>query len=247
MSTHYCEIHASGRIYNPPLLILRSATPLVLQLAIFWLCALWPFPDLRTSAFPSLRTPVFSVLRSTLLSIPRSLILSVCVPSFCDSTILILRFRLLRFCDFKFRIRGFRSLSSLQIPTPPSFAAPDFSSRSYHPSRTSATAATRHWITMHVQMFHVKHFPLAPAARSGQRSQRNSQERLPVRHDAETIARMNVGTRAAGANTPHVNAGGLQAWTQTRTACATRSGLTRTQARGCPRSIASPHRTLLYM
>lgn len=55
-------------------------------------------------------------------------------------------------------------------------------------------------------MFHVKHFPLAPAARSGQRSQRNSQERQPVRHDAETIAGINVGTRAARANTPHVDA-----------------------------------------
>lgn len=185
MSTHYCEIHAPGRIYNPPLLILRSAAPLVPRLAVVRICALWPFPDLRALAFPSLRAPVFSVLRSTLLPVLRSLILSVCVPSFCDSTILILRFRLLRFCDFKFRIRGFRSLSSLQIPTPPSFAAPDFSSRSYHPSRTSATAATRHWITMHVQMFHVKHFPLAPAARSDQRAsvtyKRNSPPNMPPR------------------------------------------------------------------
>lgn len=94
MSTHYCEIHASGRIYNPPLLILRSATPLVLRLAVVRICMSRPFPDLRASAFLSLRAPVFSVLRSTLLPVLRSLILSVCVSSFCDSTILILRFRL---------------------------------------------------------------------------------------------------------------------------------------------------------
>lgn len=118
MSTHYCEIHASGRIYNPPLLILRSATPLVLRLAVVRIYMSRPFPNLRTLAFPSLRAPVFSVLRSTLLLVPqstllpilrssaflllqstllpvlRSLILSVCVSSFCDSTILILRFRL---------------------------------------------------------------------------------------------------------------------------------------------------------
>lgn len=94
MSTHYCEIHASGRIYNPPLLILRSAAPLVPRLAVVRICMSRPFPDLRTLAFPSLRAPVFSVLRSTLLPVLRSLILSVCVSSFCDSTILILRFRL---------------------------------------------------------------------------------------------------------------------------------------------------------
>lgn len=95
MSTHYCEIHASGRIYNPPPLILRSATPLVLRPAIFWLCMLRPFPNLRA--------PVFSVLQSMLLPVLRSLILSVCVSSFCDFTILILRFRLLRFCGFEFQ------------------------------------------------------------------------------------------------------------------------------------------------
>lgn len=118
MSTHYCEIHASGRIYNPPLLILRSAAPLVPRLAVVRIYMPHPFPNLRASAFPSLRTPVFSVLRSTVLLVPqstllpilrssaflllqstllpvlRSLILSVCVSSFCDSTILILRFRL---------------------------------------------------------------------------------------------------------------------------------------------------------
>lgn len=160
MSTHYCEIHASGRIYNPPLLILRSATPLVLRLVVFWLCALWPFPNLRASAFPSLRVlaflacrfqpsqltgsalfwlvdsgpywlaaPAFSVPRSTVLSVLqstvlpvlRSLILSVCVSSSYDSAISVLCFRLLRFCGFEFQICGFRSLSGLQISTPPGF------------------------------------------------------------------------------------------------------------------------------
>ena len=78
-----------------PPLILHSATPLVLRAAIFWLCMLRPFP--------SLRAPVFSVLQSMLLPVLRSLILSVCVSSFCDFTILILRFRLLRFCGFEFQ------------------------------------------------------------------------------------------------------------------------------------------------
>lgn len=185
MSTHYCEIHASGRIYNPPLLILRSATPLVLQLAAVRIYMPHPFPDLRASAFPSSQVSAFSVLRSTLLPVLRSLILSVCVSSFCDSAILILRFRLFGSAVSSFGSADsdpFRVCRSRLLPV---LQPQIFSSRSYHPSRTSATAATRHWITMHVQMFHVKHFPLAPAARSDQRAsvtyKRNSPPNMPPR------------------------------------------------------------------
>lgn len=160
MSTHYCEIHASGRIYNPPLLILRSATPLVLRLAVvriymphpFPTCGPRPFPTyafrlfqlagsslpnlrallfsglwilaltgLRAPAFSVPRSTVLSVLQSTVLSVLRSLILSVCVSSSYDSAISVLCFRLLRFCGFEFQICGFRSLSGLQISTPPGF------------------------------------------------------------------------------------------------------------------------------
>lgn len=172
MSTHYCEIHASGRIYNPPLLILRSATPLVLRLAVVRICMPRPSPNLRASAFPSLRTPVFSVLRSTvllvpqstflpilrslalsvfrftLLPVPRPLILSVYVSSFCDFSILVLRFRVL----------------DPRIPTPFEFADSD-SSRFCRLQLFRTAIATsqepallrRYDISPHVQMFHVKH------------------------------------------------------------------------------------------
>lgn len=173
MSTHYCEIHASGRIYNPPLLILRSATPLVLRPAIFWLCMLRPFPNLRA--------PVFSVLQSMLLPVLRSLILSVCVSSFCDFTILILRFRLLRFCGFEFQSADSDSSRFCRL----------------QPFRTAVTILRepallqRYDIRSHVQMFHVKHFPLAPAARSDQRVsvtyKRSSPPNMPPRRWKERV------------------------------------------------------------
>lgn len=191
MSTHYCEIHASGRIYNPPPLILRSATPLVLRPAIFWLCMLRPFPNLRA--------PVFSVLQSMLLPVLRSLILSVCVSSFCDSLILVLYLWLL---VLRFRVLDPRipTLFNLRIPTLPGFVdsslfeprLPPFENQRYCSDTTSACLARTNVSR--------ETFPSRTSRTQRPTRQRNLQEEQPAKHATETMKRTSAKTEAASAS-----------------------------------------------